>query len=98
MGKTYGKSNVYCALQVSWRCWQRERGRGNSVWELGGKGRQLTALLMIQNDGDTPSAEDMTATEAHIAELQSEETQLKEQLKQLAVRKLSLELSLREVG
>lgn len=51
-----------------------------------GRGSKLTLLTSVQNESDTPSAEDMGVTEAEIAELQKEETQLKEQLKQLAAR------------
>lgn len=61
MGKTYGKSTVYCMLQVSWGCCLQGRGEreGGLAPELVREGSKLMLLMSIQSNADTPSAEDM---------------------------------------
>lgn len=67
---------------------KQRNGEGNGlVWNMEKELKTLTSSLRVKNDADSPSAEDKITTEAEIAELQSDETQLKEQMKQLAIRK-----------
>ena len=90
MGKTYGKSTIYCAIQVSRGCRRRVKPLGDERCTKLAR----SSNVCEQKEDTSDTAEDPGALEAEIKELQSEETKLKEDLKVLAIRELSEGLDL----
>ncbi|KAK4702742.1 26S proteasome regulatory subunit, ATPase 3, interacting protein, partial [Phenoliferia sp. Uapishka_3] len=74
LGKAYGKTTVYCALQV------RQAGRSRSL-----NGR--LKMRREQKDTDALSAEDLVQVEDEIKALKDEQQDLKEHLKALSAQK-----------